>query len=329
MGKNQNLHNAKSDKNDEFYTRYEDIEKELENYKKHFEGKIVYCNCDNPEWSNFWKFFYDNFDEYKLKKLICTHYSVDGNAYALTYDGVKETKEYLSKANGESGFGDTMFDFFSDNETTPNGEFASAECIEYLKEADIVVTNPPFSLFREFVALMIEYGKDFLIVGNMNALTYKELFPYIKQNKMWTGEHNGEMAFRVPPDSEPRETRFWIDADGQKWRSLGNAMWLTTLDYEGRHKCIELTEHYDADKYPTYSNYNAINVDKVCEIPCDHFGEMGVPVTFLFKYSPEQFEIIGHDHDLTGNLSDGIKDGQFNVNGVGKFKRILIRRITK
>ena len=327
------LQQAKNKKDDEFYTRYEDIEKEISHYTLHFKNKVVFCNCDDPFESNFCKFFLKNFNTLKLKRLICTSYasskvlgkeykfidnSGNNNGYVLDItkfskkDGIITDKEisevlkksrYIKKLNG-------------------TGDFQSEECIQYLKESDIIVTNPPFSMFKEFFALLKKYRKKFLIVGSQNALTYKEIFPYIIKNKVWTGYQFGEMKFRVPSDSEPRKTRYWVDEAGQKWRSLGNAMWLTNLDIELRHRQIEFTKKYNKKDYPKYDNYNAINVKTINDIPGDYDGIMGVPITIINKYNKDQFEIVGEANHGSDNEYDLFKP---TINGKEIFKRILIR----
>ena len=263
MAKNNNLHAAKAAKNDEFYTRYIDIENEIQKssngYRPFFKDKVVYCNCDDPEESNFWKYFKNVFNILKLKKLISTHYDQEGkSSYKLEYDGKKVVKTELEG----------------------NGDFRSKECIELLKESDIVVTNPPFSLFREYVSLLMEHDKKFAIIGNMNAITYKEVFPLIKENKIWLG------------CSQPKT---FIQPDGTE-KKFGNILWYTNLDIPKRHEPIESAWEYEKGKklglYPKYDNYDAINIDKVCQIPLDYDGVMGVPITFLDQYCPEQFEIV-------------------------------------
>lgn len=216
-----------------------------------------------------------------------------------------------------------------------NGDFRSAECIEMLREADVVVTNPPFSLFREYVAQLVEYGKKFLIIGNQNAITYKEIFPLIMQNRLWLGWYNGDMAFTVPEDTEPRATRYWQDETGQKWRSMGNICWFTNIDHKKRHELLDLYKTYTPDEYPRYDNYNAINVDKVADIPMDYDGVMGVPITFLCKYNPDQFEIVGCTESEGKGLSNGIMTStppelqqivtQPLVNGAKRYKRIFVK----
>lgn len=336
--KNTNLQRAKTCKNDEFYTRYEDIEKEVLHYKTHFENKTVLCNCDDPFESNFCKFFLKNFNVLKLKRLICTSFSSSKiiSTQLVLHD---QNNEKLSNRNGyvldvykfvegNEIISDEFINKFLKNskcikKLSGNGDFQSDECIKYLQESDIVVTNPPFSLFREFVSTIIKYNKQFLIVGNQNALTYKEIFPLIKNDIVWTGYQFGEMKFKVPENSEPRSTRYWVDEFGQKWRSLGNAMWLTNIDNDRRHKEIELTKKYDMKEYPKYDNYEAINVRTINDIPYDFFGIMGVPITFINRYNSEQFEIVGEANHGSDNEYDLFKP---MINGKEIFKRILIKR---
>ena len=285
MAKNENLHRAKATKEDEFYTQRSYIEDELSHYEKHFEGKTVYCNCDDPESSEFWQFFRRVFGVWKIKRLIATHYEPNAKNYAYSLDLSEDTN------------GDGVIDWNDKPVLTQlpcNGDFRSAACIELLKQADIVVTNPPFSLWREYVQQLIEYDKKFLIIGSQNAITYKEIFPLLMNNQMWLGYYSGDMKFKVPEYYEPRATRFWIDETGQKWRSLGNTCWYTNLDIPKRHQHLDLRgNYYKAEMYHRYDNYDAIDVSKVSDIPCDYSGIMGVPITFLNRYSPSQFEIVG------------------------------------
>ena len=285
MAKNENLHRAKATKEDEFYTQRSYIEEELSHYKEHFKDKVVYCNCDDPVESEFWKFFVRVFKDWGLKKLMATHYEPDEKNYAYMLEISEDTN------------GDGRIDINDEPTMTQiqcNGDFRSQICIDLLKQADIVVTNPPFSLWRDYVAQLMEYGKQFLIIGSQNAITYKEIFPLLMNDKMWLGYYAGDMKFKVPDYYEPRATRFWIDDNGQKWRSLGNTCWYTNLDIPKRHQHIDLRGNYfHASDYPRYDNYDAIEVNKVDNIPCDYDGVMGVPITFMNKYSPEQFEIVG------------------------------------
>lgn len=290
--RNQNLLTAKNKKNDEFYTRLEDIQKELDNYKEYFKDKIIYCNCDDIYTSNFYKYFKDNFNKLGIKKVIATNLSLDNTAYKTEFDN--NSKEIRTELRG-------------------NGDFRSEECVKLLQEADIIITNPPFSLFREYIAQLIKYNKDFLIIGNMNAATYKEIFPLFKNNQVWFG-YTSPKVFITPDRTE---------------KKFGNILWYTNLESGKRHCRIDLKNCYygNESNYPKYDNYDAIEVSKVINIPKDYYGLMGVPVTFLNKYCPEQFELIGHDHDLTGDGGAGISDGQFICNGKNVYKRILIKLV--
>lgn len=296
---NKSLHTAKATKQDEFYTQLTDIEKELRHYTAHFADKIVLCNCDDPRVSNFFHYFSHNFERLKLKKLITTCYK-NNNADLFSQHDFEQGKYLVYEGDKD---GDRLP---GPNETAildleGDGDFRSAECVELLRQADIVVTNPPFSLFREYVAQLIEHKKKFLIVGNQNAVTYKEVFPLIMGGKLWLGHNSGDMKFQVPDHYEARGTRYWVDDGGQKWRSLGNACWFTNLDITKRHEDIVLYKNYDPQSYPSYDNYDAIEVNKALEIPVDYPGVMGVPLTFLDRHNPNQFEIIG----VTQSWSDG------------------------
>lgn len=327
---NKNLHQAKDAKKDEFYTQLVDIERELKHYTKHFKGKVVYCNCDDPRVSNFFHYFSYNFEQLGLKKLIATCYkSQQVNEFSHNDSEQAVCLEYMGDKNGN---------FKPDDEEIGikplkgDGDFRSEESIALLKQADIVVTNPPFSLFRDYVAQLVEHDKQFLIIGSMNALTYKEIFPLIKENKLWVGYGNGDMKFKVPDYYESRETRFWVDESGQKWRSLGNACWYTNLDISKRNENLVLYQKYTPEAYPKYDNYNAINVDKIKDIPMDYDGAMGVPITFLDKYNPKQFEILSsNDYRVNESIpfkEHGlIKDKDGAINGKPTYVRILVRRI--
>ena len=340
MAGNTSLINANKAKKDEFYTQLSDIEAELKHYRKHFKDKIVFCNCDDPYESNFFKYFAMNFNFLGLKKLIATCYS--GSPVAgeqLSFFDNEPNKEKTAykieiseviDVNNDGAIDLTDVEYLIKNnknvlsKLNGNGDFRSEECIELLKQADIVVTNPPFSLFREYVAQLIEYDKQFLIIGNQNAITYKEIFPLIINDLIWLGYRCGDMAFVVPEYYEERETRFWIDENGQKWRSFGNICWYTNLDHKKRHEELELYKKFNQKDYPNYDNYDAINVDKVADIPFDYYGVMGVPITFLDKHNPKQFEIIGLDrYTVPKNFLIG---GRVAINGKPKFARVLIRR---
>lgn len=275
---NANLHKAKDAKNDEFYTQLTDVAKELTHYKAHFKDKIVLCNCDDPTWSAFWKYFHLNFAELGLKKLISTHYDREKATYKMEYTGGDDNDiEVGVKTPLEC-----------------NGDFRNKECLDLLDECDIVVTNPPFSLFREYVAVLMEHKKKFLILGNMNALTYKEIFPLIRDNQLWYGAsiHSGDRKFYVPDDYPLKASGCGIDDNGRKFIRVKGVRWYTNLDYKARHEKLVLWKNYTPEEYPKYDNYDAINVNKYSEIPCDYDGVMGVPITFIDYYCPEQFEIV-------------------------------------
>lgn len=329
MAGNKNLGQAKTAKKDEFYTQLVDIENELRHYKEHFKDKVVLCNCDDPRVSNFFHYFSYNFEKLGLKKLITTCYknqerdlfsqNDSERAIWLEYNGDKNNNRVPDP--NEIGI----------NYFQGDGDFRSKECIELLKQADIVVTNPPFSLFREYVAQLIEYDKKFVVIGNQNAITYKECFELIKGNKMWLGSTLSFAKFKVPDYYEERSNRFWIDETGQKWRSFGNICWFTNLDIQKRHENLILYKTYNPEDYPKYDNYDAINVDKTADIPTDYNGAMGVPITFLDKYNPEQFEILDardftNIERLTNKSYALIKDADGCINGKNKYARILIRR---
>ena len=303
--KNTNLHNAKKVKNDEFYTQLSDIEKEMAHYKDFFKGKIVYCNCDDARESNFFKFFANNFESLGLKKLITTGYKENGKGVKLVYEGDKNGNFMIDDAE------------VAVTELEGNGDFRSEECIELLKECDVVVTNPPFSLFREYIAQLMEYGKKFLIIGNMNAITYKEIFPYIKNNELWWGcsLHGTKCHFIVPNSYEGNNV---FEENGVRYGKVNNAIWFTNINHTKRNTPLDLYKKYSADEYPKYDNYDAIEVSKVSEIPMDYDGVMGVPITFLDKYCPTQFEII--------KFRKGNDDKDLSVNGKCPYFRILIRR---
>ena len=314
MAKNSNLHNAKTAKNDEFYTQLTDIEKELKHYKKHFEGKVVYCNCDDVRWSNFFKYFSMNFEHLGLKKLICTAYNENGQGIVYEYNGDLNGNRIVDDEEIEVKY------------LEGNGDFRSAECIEILKQADIVVTNPPFSLFREYVAQLMEYGKKFLIIGNGNAITYKEIFPLIKENKIWLGVSlNMTKCHFIVPQSYEGSNVFY--ENGNKMAKVNNAIWFTNLDHTKRHTELDLYKKYNVEEYPKYDNYDAIEVSKVAEIPMDYDGVIGVPITFLYKYCPTQFEIVGcsYQYGDCGKHIDG-KGWGVSVNNKDIYKRIFIKK---
>ena len=361
MDKKRDLAAAKLDKKDEFYTQLTDIEKEMRYYRKHFKDKVVLCNCDDPFESNFFKYFVLNFNRLGLKKLIATCYigSPIANQQLSIFDVRGDTVENHNKPY--KAVVTTVYDKMGDGgvdmldvaelfksgedvltELNGDGDFRSPECLALLDEADIVVTNPPFSIFREYVAVLIEHDKKFIIIGNVNAIAYKEIFPLLKDDKMWIGAsiHSGDRKFYVPDDYPMKASGCGVDEDGRKYIRVKGVRWYTNLDIKQRHEELILVKRFSAEMYPEYNNYDAVNVDKVSDIPCDYAGVMGVPITFMDKYSPDQFKIIGlgitdlgksigvGDYDRkykTPASRDGtlyyIKDGK----GVVPYARVLIR----
>ncbi len=320
MARNANnklLQKAKKAKSDEFYTQLSDIESELQHYESHFKDKVVYCNCDDPQISNFFNYFATNFKKLGLKKLIAACYR-------------EQKLDLFSNEKVENGF---YYEYTgSEEETTkPNaadliyfkgdGDFRSSESIALLKQSDIVVTNPPFSLFRSFVAQLIAHDKKFLIIGNINAITYKEIFKLIKQNKAWLGINLGRgiSGFIVPEHYELYGTEARIDSNGNRIVSPNNCLWLTNLNNFKRQEDILLSKKYvgNEDLYSKYDNYNGINVNKTKDIPSDYKGAMGVPITFLHKFNPDQFEII--------KFRKGDDGKDLSINGKCPYFRILIR----
>jgi len=323
---NKNLNKAKEAKKDEFYTQLEDINNELRHYREHFRGKTVLCNCDDPRVSNFFKYFAYNFEFLGLKKLIATCYkSQDVNLFS---EGTSEEAVYLVYEGDKNGNNIPDEDEIEVLPLKGDGDFRSAECIEFLKEANIVVTNPPFSLFREYVAQLIKYDKKFLIIGNVNAVTYKEIFPLIMSNQIWFGAsiHSGDRKFWVPDDYKLEAAGCGIDETGRKFIRVKGVRWFTNLDYKERHEDIILFKQYNPDEYPSYINCDAIEVSKTSDIPMDYDG----------KYNPEQFEILGKSSDVADMTEirkmDNVQGGgpRFYVmkNGVPTrmYERILIRR---
>ncbi|MCY4495511.1 MAG: adenosine deaminase [Acidimicrobiaceae bacterium] len=329
MALNTNLHKAAQAKNDEFYTQLSDIEQELGNYKQHFRGKIVYCNCDDPTVSQFFYYFSNSFAILGLKKLITTCYKNQQRdlfsrhdvkkAIKLEYEGFRK---YERMANIED-IGVTQL--------KEDGDFRSPECIALLKEADIVVTNPPFSLFREYVAQLIEHDRKFIIIGNKNAITYREIFPLIKTNRLWIGNTpmSKDLLFDVPDEyaqemvATKKEGSSYKIVDGVvKGRS--QSIWFTNLDHKKRHEELILYRKYTPEDYPHYDNYDAINVDETKDIPKDWAGVMGVPISFMDKYNPDQFEIIGSNRGRNQD-PDGVYGRGSVLNGKETFKRLFIR----
>ena len=295
---NNDLSQAKKNKNDEFFTQLTDIEKELKNYKKQFKGKVVYCNCDDPRVSNFFHYFSYNFEKLGLKKLITTCYK-SKNIKAFSQND-SEQAVYLEYYGDKNGNKVPDIEEIGIKHLKGDGDFRNEESINLLKEVDIVVTNPPFSLFREYVAQLIEYDKKFVIIGNLNAITYKECFKLIKENRLWLGAsiHSGDREFGVPNSYPSNAASSRIDEDGKKYIRVKGVRWYTNLDYKERHEDLILYKKYVPGEYPEYDNYNAIDVRKVAEIPMDYREFMGVPITFIDKYNPNQFLIVGIDRVL-------------------------------
>lgn len=341
------MHKANKAKVDEFYTQLHVIENELKNYRQHFKDKVVFCNCDDPFESNFFKYFAMNFNFLGLKKLICTCYAGSPVSHKEFSDlplfREKEKLPYKIEitevpdlnGDGATDLSDIELLLKSNNNNLTildgDGDFRSEESIEFLKEADIVVTNPPFSLFREYVAQLFEYNKSFLIIGNLNAVTYKEIFPLIKENKMWLGcsLHATKCSFLVPDNYEGKNVFF---EDGVRKAKVNNAVWFTNLDVAKRHEELILYKKYNPEDYPKYDNYDAIEVSRVADIPYDYVEDIGVPITFLDKYSPDQFEILGmsasagYNPNIVGIPFCGDKDARPLINGKNTYARIFVKR---
>ena len=304
--------------NDEFYTQLSDIERELRHYTSHFKGKTVFCNCDDPRFSNFFHYFSHNFERLGLKRFITACYKNIGcdlfNHHVFSKRAV--WLDYQGDSDIEVG------------EFEGNGDFQNYESIEFLKQADIVVTNPPFSLFREYVAQLVSYHKKFLIIGNMNASTYKEVFPLIRERRIWLGV--SKPKWFVTPYEYWGRTGKTSGKKGRNGLSLSNVRWFTNLDHQKRNEDLVLYKKYTSEEYPHYDNYDAINVNKTVEIPMDYNGPMGVPITFLDKWNPDQFDILGVTESEGAGLSNGIWFPESRVlqpliQGRKKYKRIFIR----
>lgn len=318
---NRNLNEAKANKKDEFYTQLADIEVELRNYKEHFKGKVVYCNCDDPRLSNFFHYFSYNFEHLGLKKLIATCYKSQNMDLFSQNDS--EQAIYLEYSGDKNGNKVPDPDEIGIKPLKGDGDFRSAECLELLAEADIVVTNPPFSLFREYLAQLIKYDKDFLIIGAQNAITYTDIFPSIKENKLWLGltMNSSNRWFQVPDDYE----NYHKIENEKKFAFVAGVVWYTNLSHSKRNEDIVLYKKYNTEEYPTYDNYNAIEVRKVKEIPRDYKGVMGVPVSFLHKFNPEQFKIVGSNRGVGQDIKNGVYGRGTFLNGKETFKRLFIK----
>ncbi|MDP3881999.1 MAG: adenine-specific methyltransferase EcoRI family protein [Nanoarchaeota archaeon] len=315
---NKTLNKANAIKNDEFYTQLADIERELKHYKEYFKNKVIFCNCDDPRISSFFHYFSYNFEQLGLKKLITTCYK---NQQMNLFSANKSEKAIYLEYTGDKN---------KNNVPDPkeigikhlkgDGDFRSQECIELLKQSDIVVTNPPFSLFREYVSQLVKYNKKFIIIGSLNAISYKEIFKLIKENKLWLGYgfNNGNAYFKIFHTKDFANGVYDKETGLVKFR---NVTWFTNLEIGKRHEDLILYKKYygNENEYPKYDNYNAINVDKTKDIPVDYKGVMGVPISFLDKYNPEQFEIIGNEYDLK------IEKGRGYIKGKRMYSRIFIR----
>lgn len=326
MAGNRNLHMSRAGRQDEFYTQLATINDELRHYRQYFRGKVIFCNADDPAigedgqdhfgdglggyTSNFFQYFRLNFAQLGIKKLITTHYVPEGQSYKF---------EIVSNDNGDQIS-------LPDYVRTPlegNGDFRSPECLALLDECDIVVTNPPFSLMKEYIPLMMESGKQFLILANMNHITFKEIFHYFKDGKMWLGHNSGHFWFRVPDYYEEKATDFKLDEHGQKWRRMGNICWFTNMDIAARHQPLELYKRYTPEEYPTYDTFEAIDCQRYSEIPMDTDKIIGVPITYLAYHCNEQFEILGKFDG--GTETNDLDLAKPLVNGKPKYKRIAIR----
>ena len=348
---NSNLHDSSRNKQDEFYTNLQLIEDELKHYRQHFKGKRILCNCDDPWESNFFKYFAMSFNSLGLKSLTATCYAASpfaqmeldlfgsggaggpGGAGSLPAESPRRARQaykiVITEVKDENGDGRVDLadvEWLIKNRKNVltklegDGDFRSPECVALLDEADIVVTNPPFSLFRKYMAQLVEHGKQFLIIGNINNVTYSEVTPLFIQKKVWLGYKSGHFWFKVPPYYEEKSTDFKIDATGQKWRRMGNICWFTNLDIEKRHEEMVLFRHFDPNLYPKYENHDSVHVAKTADIPCDYFGTMGVPVTFIAQHNPDQFDLLGIDKDFT---TDG---NRFVLHGKQLYAHLLIRR---
>lgn len=344
MADNSNLHMSRAGKIDEFYTQLSTIEDELRHYRKFFKGKTVLCNCDDPYESNFFKYFAMSFNALGLKKLITTCYVTSPIVYTQLslFDNAEETfiakegkKPYkieiteVTDENGDGAIDLTDVEYLIKNKKNTltmldgDGDFRSLECLELLEECDIVVTNPPFSLMKEYIPLIMERGKSLLVLANMNHITFRETFHYFKDRKIWLGYNSGHFWFKVPDHYEEKQTDFKIDDTGQKWRRMGNICWFTNMDIQIRHQPLDLYKRYSPEEYPTYDTYDAIHVERYNEIPMDTEKAMGVPITYMAYHCEEQFEILGKFDG--GTASNDLDLAKPMINGKPKYKRIAIK----
>lgn len=321
MAKNSNLRSAKANKNDEFYTQLSDVEKEMKYYRGFFKGKKVLCNCNDDQWSAFFKYFSLNFGFLGLKKLTCVSYNEGGHGKKYVFEGDVNGNRKVDQEE------------ITITELKGCGDFSDEEGIAELQDCDVVVTNPPFSLFRDFVALLMKYNKKFIIIGNSNAVTYKEIFPLIKENKMWVGVNFfcGKMPyFRVPKEFVTENDRVIVEEDGTILKQVNSIAWFTNVEHAKRNEVLELTKTYSNEYYPKYDNYDAIEVSKTVNIPMDYDGVMGVPITFLDKYNPNQFEIVDAREVALNDKQKNkktylIKDADGAINGKPTYARICVR----
>ena len=336
MAGNGNLYASRGTREDEYYTDLITIENELKHYKEHFRDKVIFCNCDDPYESNFFKYFAMNFNALGLKKLISIGYTGSPIVYTQLslFDDIEEPKvmrhpykieiSEVTDENSDGAIDLADVELLIRNKRnvltvlSDDGDFRGKESQTALEEADIVVTNPPFSLMKEYIPLLMNKEKKFLVLGNMNHITFKEIFPFFKENRIWLGYNSGHFWFKVPDYYEEKNTDFKIDESGQKWRRLGNICWFTNLEIEKKHQPLILYKHYTESDYPTYDNYAAIHISKVAEIPDDYYGVMGVPITFMDKYSPDQFEIVGITTNDKENIW-GIKTKNYTISDAKNF----------
>jgi len=335
--RNKDFKQAKEGKNDEFYTSLEDINLEMVHYTKHFKGKVVFCNCDDPRESNFFRFFFMNFEKLGLKKLITASYrSTNANFFS---NKLEDKAVYLEYVGGLNGNWNSANEVIHIKQFKGDGDFRSTESVELLKQADLVVTNPPFSLFKEYCAQLIDYDKKFLIIGNMNAVTYKSIFPLIQNNEIWYGPsiRSGDREFRVPSNYPLAASGTRKDKDGNKYVRVKGVRWFTNLDFPSRHIDLTLEKRYSPIKNPKYVNYDAIEVSKTKDIPYDYDGEMGVPISFLDQYNPDQFEILGSSRTLSLPMAEIAEKGSYSPGGPrfyllnedGTYRRMYERIIIK
>lgn len=321
MAGNKNLTDSRNAKADEFYTPLPMIEDELKHYRNHFKAKTVLCNCDDPRVSNFFRYFVIYFDVLELKKVIATCYKND-NA-DLFSQGMTEKAVYLEYDGSVKYTGEQDFAKIPCKQLNGNGDYKSKECVEFLNQADIVVTNPPFSKMKDYLPFLIDSGKRFLILANLNHATWADTFPYFYEQRVWLGYNDGHFWFQVPDSYQEKNTDY-KKVNGIKYRRMGNICWFTNLDLDKRHLKLETGIRYNAEQYKKFDNFDAINIDKTTDIPMDYDGIMGVPITFLTKHNPEQFKIIGKMQSDSGNRYDF---GFPKVDGKNKYVRILIKKI--